>query len=235
MKKTVFVLSGVLCIAAVTAVSCGNGSVDGGLPLESSIVCFGDSLTEGFGAVTPGVVDKTKSYPAYLANSVKIPVVNAGVSGDTSAQGLSRLSRDVLSKNPQIVIIEFGANDLFTGVLPPATQNYLGSMLSTLNNGSRKIYLAKFYTEAVARSLLAANGVTDTTMQTMVITQYNTMFTTLAQSYNVTLIEDIWTGVWGVTGKMSDIVHPNAQGYQKMADNILNVMRPYLQSNGFLK
>jgi lysophospholipase L1-like esterase len=55
------------------------------------------------------------------------------------------------------------------------------------------------------------------------------MFTTLApSSSNITLIEDIWAGVWGV--HMSDSVHPNAKGYEIMADNIYKVLRPYLQT-----
>jgi lysophospholipase L1-like esterase len=229
-KKAVIMLSGAL-IVIVSAASCGNGSLADGQS-GSSIVCFGDSLTEGYGASIPGVVDKTKSYPAYLQNAVTIPVHNAGISGDTTAQGLARLSRDVLSKNPSIVVVEFGANDLFNLVTVNTTQNNLAAILSALNNGRRKIYLAKFYTEAVAQALFTANGI-PAPMQTALIAQYDSMFSTLAQTHNATLINDIWSGVWGV--KMSDTIHPNAQGYETMSALVLNAMRPHLQANNLLK
>ena len=65
------------------------------------------------------------------------------------------------------------------------------------------------------------------------IKQYDIMFNTLASLSNVTLIEDIWQGVWGIN--MSDAIHPDAAGYEIMADNIFNVLKPYLETNNLLK
>jgi lysophospholipase L1-like esterase len=67
----------------------------------------------------------------------------------------------------------------------------------------------------------------------MIINQYDEMFDTLAMSDDVELIDDIWKGVWGI--HMSDSVHPNARGYEIMADNYYNAMKPYLQTNNLLK
>jgi len=199
----------------------------------SPLVCLGNSLTAGHGADTPGVDNKEKSFPAFLQNRINIPVINAGVSGDTTAQGLSRVKNDVLSENPQIVIIELGGNDLLQGISLSTTQNNLQSILTMLNNGSRKIYLSKFYTETTARAMLTMLQITDFDEQTALINQYDAMFNTLATSNNAELIDDIWTGVWGI--HMSDNIHPNKRGYEIMADNYFNALAPYLREKGFLK
>jgi acyl-CoA thioesterase-1 len=228
-KIGVLLWSLVFCVLMIFA-GCSNGSTN--YP-DGTVACLGDSLTEGFGASTPGVVDKSKSYPAYLQNMVNIPVINAGVSGDTSAQGLARVDTEVLSKNPKIVVIILGANDLGRGIPVTTTRDNLQNIINKVNDGNRKIYLAKFYTEAVARALANTFGVTDIAVQTAMISQYDALFNALASENNLTLIEDIWSGVWGV--HMSDAVHPDARGYEIMANNVFTVLRPYLLENGLLK
>jgi acyl-CoA thioesterase-1 len=215
MKKPgVFAWLPVFCVFIILA-GCSNGSTN---YRDGTIVCLGDSLTEGYGAVTPGVIDKSKSYPAYLQDKVNIPVINAGVSGNTSAQGLARVDTEVLSKNPKIIVIILGANDLGRGI---DTKDNLEAIINKVNKENTKIYLAKFYTEAVARALANSFGFTDNAFQTALIHQYDNLFNTLAAENNITLIEDIWNGVWGIN--MSDAVHPNAKGYEMMANNIFKV------------
>jgi acyl-CoA thioesterase-1 len=226
-------IAGVCLIIGLAVTGCDNGTANRIVHDYTTLVCFGNSLTAGYGATTPGRDDKAKSYPAYLQGKVNIPVVNAGVSGNTTMDALRRINTDVLSKDPLIVIIELGANDLFQMIPLTDTRNNLQAIISILNDGNRKIYIAKFYTEAVAREMANSVGLTDYAVQTALIQQYDTMFKTLALSNNAELIEDIWGGVWSV--HMSDIVHPDAQGYEIMADNIYNAIKPYLQSNDLLK
>jgi hypothetical protein len=76
-------------------------------------------------------------------------------------------------------------------------------------------------------------GITDYNIQTLMINQYNNVFASLVVSANIELIEDIWNGVWGIY--MSDMVPPNAIGYQKMADNYFNRIKTYLQNNNLVK
>jgi acyl-CoA thioesterase-1 len=147
---------------------------------------------------------------------------------------LARVNTDVLSKNPQIVIIELGANDLFQQIPLSTTKDNLQKIIDMVNNGNRKIYLAKFYTEAIARALANDFGITDYNIQTIFINQYDNMFNTLASSNNAVLINDIWAGVWGIH-MSSDSIHPNATGYQIMANNYFNVLQPYLQANNLIK
>jgi acyl-CoA thioesterase-1 len=199
---------------------------------DGSLVCFGDSLTAGYGASVPQVDDKTKSYPAFLQAKVTLPVVNSGVSGDTTGGAYGRVSSDVLAKNPKIVVVELGANDLFQLVPAATTKSNFESILTAIkNNNNPKIYLAKFYTEEIARSLLANEGISNTVMQDAIISGYDTIFSELSADYNAELITTIWDDVWGVD--MSDQIHPNAVGYEKMADNYFEAMRGYLVEKGF--
>ena len=193
------------------------------------LVCFGDSLTAGYGAGGPGVEDREKSYPAYLQKKVNITVINKGVSGDTTAQGLARIDADVISEDPQIVIVELGANDFLQLTLLETTSDNLHSIISLLDNGNRKIYVAKFWTEAVAQGLAASHGIPSEALAP-IIEYYDNMFNSLV-SPNVELIEDIWAQVWGRF--MSDNGHPNATGYSIMADNYFNALKPYLRANNW--
>ena len=213
--------------------ACDSGKNKSASTKNLSLVCLGDSLTAGHGAVIPGVDDKSRSYPAFIQDKITIPVINAGVSGDTSAQGLARVN-DVLSENPRIVIIELGANDLLQGVPITVTQNNLQEIIAGIKNEGRKIYIAKFYTETIAREMIHTLRITaGYNEQTELIKQYDEMFNSLAISNNAELIENIWTGVWGIN--MSDDIHPNENGYKIMAENYFKALKPYLEANNLLK
>jgi acyl-CoA thioesterase-1 len=179
------------------------------------VVCFGDSLTAGHGATVPGVDDREHAYPAYLQRRLAAQVVNAGVSGDTTFDALARIERDVLAWDPAVVIIEFGANDLFQRISPKETQENFEKMIALLTRGAarRDIYAAKFYTETVAREMTHIIGIDGYAEQTECIRCYDALFDSL--SSKASLITDIWTGVWGRF--MSDALHPNARGYEIMA------------------
>lgn len=237
MKQAISSVVVILGLAAsLFLIGCNNNPIDDWTLPDSqgtTLVCLGNSLTAGFGATTPGEDDESKSYPAYLRDKVTIPVINAGVTGNTTSQALSRLNTDVISKDPRIVIIELGANDLSNGIIPAATQNNLQTIIDKLDNGRRKIYLVKFYTDAIVRAMANDFGITDYNQQTLLITQYNNIFNTLSSSKNVVLIDDIWDGVWGI--HMSDPIHPDAEGYAIMADNYFKILQPYLQENDLLK
>jgi acyl-CoA thioesterase-1 len=212
-------------------IGCDNGAISNSQ--DKTLVCLGNSLTAGYGATAPGVDDRSKSYPAYLQDKVNISVVNAGISGNTTSQGLSRVDTDVLSKNPQIVIIELGANDLFQGIPITNTRDNLQKIINKINNGDRKIYLAKFYTDEIARTMANNSGIINYGLQTVLINQYDNMFNTLSSLNNIVLIDNIWDNVWGI--HMSDSVHPNATGYEIMANNYFEILRPYLRDNDLLK
>jgi acyl-CoA thioesterase-1 len=210
------------------------------IDLDAPLVCLGDSLTAGYGAGKPGQDDPALAYPAYLESRLLIPVINAGISGDTSADALERLDRDVLSQNPQIVIIELGANDFFQAIIPPGVlsgaaadklERNLKEIIKRLDNGKRKIYVAKFYTEALVEEVAASFGASS--LAALILSKYDAVFESLAASSNVEIIEDIWSGVWGK--HMSDQIHPDAAGYELMADRIFSAIEPYVRKKGLVK
>ncbi|MCL2186180.1 MAG: GDSL-type esterase/lipase family protein [Treponema sp.] len=214
----------IIAILCIGLLSCDNET--------PTLVVLGDSFTAGYGAVIPREDDREKSVPAFLQSKINIPIINAGVSGDTTAQGLERVASDVLPYNPRIVIIELGANDLFKNVPYAATQENLQKIIDMVNDNKRKIFLVKFYTEPIAREMLSFFNIVNYDDQTSVINQYENLFNTLASSNKVELINDIWSGVWGI--HMSDHIHPNENGYKIMADNYFNAIQPYLKRNRLL-
>jgi lysophospholipase L1-like esterase len=229
----------------------GCSSIDDETEKGAKIVCFGNSLTEGYGAGTGfSQIDKNKSYPHYLAEKVNVPVINLGATGETTAEAVERIG-EVLSYNPMVVFIEFGANDLFDQVIgswswfggdiepdfvDKAGKNF-ETILNRLADGNRQIYLIKFYNEEVAREMIMENLGAE---YMYIYDQYEAMFSSLKDKYNgVSLIENMWDGIWGNSELMyADLIykiHPNAAGYKIMAENIFNEAREYLTSMGFVK
>ena len=214
-----------LALALVLALlGCDSGTSPSNGSDDRPIVCLGDSLTEGYGASRPGVPDKSKSYPAFLQAKVAAPVVNAGISGDTAAGGLARVDRDVLPHDPQAVIILLGANDFFRLRPMIETKSDLQAIINKLKNGDRKIYLASFigdsnWEEAIFQSVPSIILSTHAAL----LSDYKRMFAELAsENSGLVFIPDIWTGVWGI--HMSDPIHPNAAGYEIMANTIFNAL-----------
>jgi acyl-CoA thioesterase I len=104
------------------------------------ILAFGDSLTAGYG------LRESESFPARLqaalaAKGIAAEVINGGVSGDTSAGGLARLDW-ALADDPDIVIVELGANDGLRGLDPARTQENLDAILKRLTAEKRAVLLA---------------------------------------------------------------------------------------------
>jgi acyl-CoA thioesterase-1 len=236
-------------IAAAVLFLFGCSSIDDETEKGAKIVCFGNSLTEGYGAGTGNPpIDKNKSYPHYLDEKVKVPVINLGATGETTADAVKRIG-DVLSHNPTVVFIEFGANDLIEQVIgfwlggdiepdfvDKAEKNF-ETILNKLADGDRQIYLIKFYNEDVAREMIAEN-LSEKYMY--IYSEYENMFSSLKNKYKgVSLIENMWEGIWGNGELMyadDDFqIHPNADGYRIMADNIFNKAKEDLTSMGFVK
>ena len=225
MKRIIALISLPLIFVLI---GCDTGSSQDDTPPTGPIVCFGDSLTEGYGAGGLGAVDRSRSYPAFLQRKVAPEVVNAGISGDTAADGLVRVERDVLSRNPQMVIIFLGANDFLQRRPAAETKADLQAIINRIRDGERKIFLVSFLgdlnweanlTNSLAGVIFTQHG--------DLLSEYRRMFDELVSENNgLGFIPDIWTGVWGIN--MSDPIHPNAAGYEIIAETIFNAIRPNL-------
>ena len=233
MKKKI--VSSVLIIGFVILLSFSGCEGDSEEEPGTTIVCIGDDFTVGYDHVF-NMALMNHSYPIYLAEKVNIPVINSGRAKETSAQALTRVKNDIISKDPRIVIIMYGLNDITSQIFAATTENNLREMIKKINNGNRKIYLVKFYTDEIGLAIgsqlawfLGEEYILG------LIAEYNAMFASLSSIKNVTLIENMWDGVWGVSANMSGNMYPNQNGYKTMADNFFKVMEPYLKSNGLIK
>lgn len=172
----------------------------------TDIICFGDSLTAGEGA-GPG-----EDYPSRLAELLDLPVVNAGVSGDTTGEALRRLGADVLRKDPLLVIVILGGND-FLGRLPKhQTFNNLEEIIRRVQEKGAMVVLA-----SVQGGLFGD--------------VYRSDYKRLAKEYRTAFIPNILDGIISNPSLKSDTIHPNAAGYQKMADRVLKTVQPLLEKN----
>lgn len=178
------------------------------------IACFGDSLTAGYG------VDEEKSYPADLQRNLDAAgyhyrVVNLGISGETTKDGLARIDR-VVALKPAIVVVEFGGNDGLRGVPVASSRSNLDSILNRLTHSGTHVAMA---------------GITlPPQYSAPYIQQFNETYTLLAKKYTVPLLPFLLQDVYGVSGSIQqDGIHPTAQGCIQVAKNVMGLLKPLLK------
>ncbi len=178
------------------------------------IAAFGDSISAGFG-VEPG-----KSYPEDLqrlidAAGYKYRVANLGVSGDTTTDGVERLSA-LLAVHPAIVIVEFGGNDGLRGQPVASAKANLVTILEAIRKSGAEIVLA-------GMSLPRNYG-------PEYIHSFEQMYADLAKQYQVTLIPFLLEGVGGNAAlTQSDGIHPTAEGAAIVARLVMKYIQPLLE------
>jgi acyl-CoA thioesterase-1 len=176
-----------------------------------TVVCFGDSLTAGYGA-QPG-----SAYPDFLQKDLAtagyhVHLVNLGIAGDTTKDGLDRVS-SVLAAHPAIVILELGANDGLRGQPAAGTLSNLASMIRS-------------FQKAHIRVLLLGMKVPPN-LGPDYVRQFDSVFPALAAQYHLPLVPFLLQGVYGNDSLMSeDSIHPNGAGYRIVAQTVL----PYLET-----
>jgi len=170
----------------------------------SRIVCFGDSLTRGYGA------SQGKDYPARLEEMTGIEVINSGVSGNTTADGLVRLEDDVLPFEPDVVLITLGGNDLKNrGSVDTARAN-LVNIIQRIQAAGAMVVLGGIDIPLYGKG-------------------YAKMYDAVARQTGSVLIPNILGGIFGNPDLMSDSIHPNDKGYETMAGYFYNAMAPFLR------
>jgi acyl-CoA thioesterase-1 len=178
------------------------------------IVCFGDSLTAGYGT------EAGQAYPDYLQTELDrmgyaYHVVNAGISGNTTKDGVSRLP-SIIAMKPAIVVVEFGGNDGLRGLRIADTRANLDRIVSTLTASGTKVVLAGI--------TLPPDYGTD------YIRQFNETYDLLAKKFHVPMLPFILKGVFGVDGMMQpDRTHATSAGNKVVADNVFSLIEPLLK------
>ncbi len=172
-------------------------------PSGSAIICFGDSLTAGTGA------DDGASYPDHLARAIARPVVNAGIPGDTTASAIERLERDVLERDPRIVIITLGGNDLLGGVEAPEAFARLETIVRRIQAAGALVVVGGLAPPIQGRG-------------------YSAGYEQLCADNGCVLVADILGGIMGRRELMADQIHPNGRGYEVLAERFARAVEPYL-------
>ncbi len=174
------------------------------------ILALGTSLTQGLG-VPPGL-DLTAVLEARLnASGTNVKIINAGVSGDTSAGGLARLDWS-LADHPQAAIIELGSNDALRGQSPAETEKNLSAILTRL----QAAHIAVLLTGMKAPRNLGPEYAA----------QFDAIYPRLAKRYDVLFYPFILDGV-ATDPKLNqaDGIHPNPAGVKIIADRMLPFVR----------
>jgi len=169
-------------------------------------VAFGDSLTQGQGA------SDGNDYPSVLAERLGVRIVNLRRSGDTTADALARL--DALTKlKPRVVLVCLGGNDGLQGRSPQSMIANLRTIITRLQQEGAFVVLIGVRSP----SLRDRNA---------------KLFRQLAQQTRVFDVPDILQGVLGHPSLMADPLHPNDEGYRRIAERLEQVLRALLPKIG---
>jgi acyl-CoA thioesterase-1 len=180
------------------------------------ILALGDSLTAGYG------LSKADSFPSVLEAALDdaghpARVINAGVSGDTSKGGLSRVDW-LLSENPDLVLLELGSNDGLRALDPAKTYDNLAAIIEKV--------------QAAGAHVLLAGMLAPPNLGRDYADQFNDVFPQLADSYDVTFYPFFLEGVAAKPSlNLGDGMHPNAKGVEVLVDNILPTVIEALERN----
>ena len=189
------------------------------MPAENvpKIVAFGDSLTAGYG------LSPKESYPALLqklvdADGFKYEVVNAGVSGDTSAGGVRRIDWSLDSGEVRFVVLELGANDFLRGQPVSETKKNLAEIIERAKSRGAQVLLAGMLTTSESGRDYEL--------------EIRDAFRSLAAEHGVVLIPFFLEGVAGIDRlNQQDRIHPNAEGTKLVAATVYRHLKPLLEKD----
>jgi acyl-CoA thioesterase-1 len=181
----------------------------------TQVVALGDSLTAGFG-LDPGQAFPEKLQAALITAGHDVVVANAGVSGDTSTGGLSRLDWSV-PDGTALVILELGANDMLRGITPDITEKNLDAMLTRLKERGISVLLA---------GMRAAPN-----LGPDFATSFDAIYPRLAEKHGVPLYPFFLEGVAAdMALLLDDGMHPNATGVDRIVTGIMPAVETALAS-----
>ncbi len=180
-----------------------------------TIVFYGDSLTAGYG------LDESEAFPSYIQEKIdslnlNYEVVNAGLSGETTAGGKNRLDW-VLKQDVDIFVLELGANDGLRGVPIEETRQNLQDIIDTVRMRNPNV------------QIILAGMQIPPNMGREYTTDFRNIFPALAEKNNVELIPFLLEGVAGDPAlNQQDRIHPTAEGQRILAENVWEVLKPLI-------
>lgn len=186
-------------------------------PPAKTLLVLGDSLAAGYG------VSPQEAYPAVLQRRIEaaglpFTVVNAGVSGDTTAGGVRRL--DWLLRRPvDVLLLELGGNDGLRGIPPETTRSNLVAIITRTRAKHPAVRVVLAGMEMPANMGGEFTG------------KFRRIFPEVAKEHDAALVPFLLEGVGGVPElNLPDLIHPTAQGHELVASNVWPVLEPVLRS-----
>lgn len=182
---------------------------------ERTVVFYGDSLTAGYG------LDPDEAYPALIQRKLEASgrswrAVNAGVSGETTSGGLRRLDW-VLRQPVDVFVLALGGNDGLRGVAPEVTRRNLQEIVDRVRAR---------YPQAV---VVIAGMQMPPSMGPQYTDAFRRVFPDVAEASGAALIPFLLEGVGGIPEmNQADQIHPTAEGQERIAENVWQVLRPLL-------
>lgn len=171
----------------------------------SAVIAFGDSLTAGYGA------GEGEDYPSRVSAAIGVPLLNAGVSGDTTDAALRRIERDVVSQDPRLVIVGLGGNDFLRGAPIASTEENLRAIVRRIHGAGAMVVLLEFEFPSLNAD-------------------YGAMYERIAEEEGALLVEGALEGILTKPALRSDAIHPNAQGYALMAERIAEPVEELIEA-----
>jgi acyl-CoA hydrolase len=191
----------VAMLVVLLAVACGGAKKEAALPAGSKVLALGDSLTAPHG-VKPG-----EDWPTLLGQKTGWVVINAGISGNTSAQALERLPALLDEHQPQLVLVSLGGNDMLRKLSQAQTVANLGRMLDLARTSGAKVVLLATPKPSIAGAVFNSLSPAE-------------FYAEVAKERKVPLIADALPEVLSDTALKGDQLHPNAAGHALLGEKI---------------
>lgn len=177
------------------------------------ILALGDSLTTGYGLASENSFASRLEH-ALIQDGLEVRVINGGVSGDTAHDGLMRL-KSLIRHSPDLVIVEFGANDIYMELPIADVRTSLEKIIDICQESGAGVLLT---------GILSLVDLSDDYSM-----KFHQMFEDVAQSKGVTFLPDFMPGIPGNPDlTLPDGIHPNESGVERIVEHILPVLRSML-------
>jgi acyl-CoA thioesterase-1 len=223
MPRAVVYFSSIILLLIVAGAGAGRAAPAGAPPdtapntargAQVTILALGSSLTQGYG-LPPGTEFPVQLQAALRKSGINATVINAGVSGDTSAGGLARLDWS-LASHPDAAIIELGSNDMLRGIAPTETEKNLSAIIEKLKAAHVKVLLTGMKAQRnLGKDYYEA---------------FDAIYPRLAEKYDVLFYPFFLAGV-ALEPKLNqaDGLHPNPAGVKIIVSRMLPIVKKLVQ------
>ncbi len=203
MKVVVAFFISVILVAGVVLLTLGDSYEITNYPAkEGEVVAFGDSLVYGVGS------EESEGFVGLLSQKLRKDIVNLGVPGDTTKDGLDRLD-EVLELEPSVVFVLLGGNDRLKQISQEETLLNLKEIISSIQETSAMVVL------------LGVKG-------NIFSDRFDNELKAVARETGAVFVPDVLDGVIGNSDFMFDSIHPNREGYEIIAEKVFQNVTKYL-------